>query len=223
MSSDIQAAPVPTIRVLVVDDHEMFATSLALALDQEPDLQVCATAHSLGSARAMLAADPPHVVLLDQRLPDGLGVDAIPELKRLAPSVRIVMLTASTDDSTLMAATEASCSGFLTKTSSVDELIGAVRAAAAGEVLMSPALLSRLLRRINRSHRGIGADLTARELEVLRLIADGSTNAMIGQHLGVSINTVRNHVQNLLNKLGAHSKLEALSIAMREGLLRQAS
>ncbi len=221
--TDTQVSTAAAIRVLVVDDHEMFATSLALALDQEPDLQVCATAHSLGAARTILAVDPPHVVLLDQRLPDGQGVDAIPELKRLAPSVRIVMLTASTDDSTLIAATEASCSGFLTKTSSVDELIGAVRAAAAGEVLMSPALLSRLLRRINRGSRGIGSDLTTRELEVLRLIADGSTNAMIGQQLGVSINTVRNHVQNLLNKLGAHSKLEALSIAMREGLLRQAS
>ena len=220
MSPGTQVSPEAPIRVLVVDDHEMFATSLALALDQEPDLEVCATAHSLASARAMLAVDPPQVVLLDQRLPDGLGVDAIPELKRLAPSVRIVMLTASTDDSTLMAATEASCSGFLTKTSSVDELVGAVRAAAAGEVLMPPALLSRLLRRINRNHRGIGADLTARELEVLRLIANGSTNAMIGEQLGVSVNTVRNHVQNLLNKLGVHSKLEALSVAMREGLLR---
>ena len=207
------------IRLLLVDDHEMFAATLAMALSQEPDLVVMGTEGSLGGTRAALRADPPDVVLLDQRLPDGSGVDALPELRALAPGARFVVLTGLADDDALVRATQAGVAGFLEKSGSVDDLLAAVRAAAAGEVTVSPQLLGRLLARLDRAPARRGPDLTPRELDVLAAISEGLGNAAIAAKLGVSVNTVRNHVASLLAKLGAHSKLEALSIAVREGLL----
>ncbi|MBA2697104.1 MAG: response regulator transcription factor [Actinobacteria bacterium] len=160
------------------------------------------------------------MVLLDQRLPDGSVVEAIIELCRLAPRSRVVLLVASSDDAVLVAATQAGAAGFVATTSPVEELVAAVRAAAAGDVLISPVLLPRLLARLQApTVRGDGQQLTAREREVLELIAEGLSNAAIAARLVLSVNTVRNHVQNLLTKLGAHSKLEALSVAVRDGLL----
>jgi len=207
------------IRVLIVDDHEMVASSVALVLEQEPDIEVVGIVGTLAAARQRVAVDPPDVVLLDHRLPDGRGVDEIPGIKQIAPSAKVVVVTASTDDATLVAATEAGCSGFLSKSGKLDDLVAAVRAASVGEVLVSPALLSRLLPRLHRAQRGLGSDLTPREIEVLALIAEGLGNAAIAGRLSVSVNTVRNHVANILAKLGVHSKLEALAVAVREGLL----
>jgi DNA-binding NarL/FixJ family response regulator len=213
---------VSDVRVLLVDDHVMFASSVAAALGVEEGITVVGTAPDLAAARSLLETDPVDVVLLDQRLPDGSGVGAIPDLKRLSPTTKVVMLTASTDDETLLEAMENGCSGFVEKSRTVDELVDAVRGAAAGEAVLSPALLSRLM---NRVHRGaeprLGADLTARELEVLGLVAEGLSNAAIAQRLWLSVNTVRNHVANVLGKLGVHSKLEALAVATREGLLEE--
>ena len=159
------------------------------------------------------------MVLLDHRLPDGLGVDAIPELKALRPDAKIVVLTAAAEDSMLVAATEAGCAGFILKTSPLDELVAAVRTAAAGEIMVSSDLLARLLGRLHHRHEEPAHDLTPREREILELIAEGLTNGTIGQRLFISVNTVRNHVQNILAKLDAHSKLEALSVAIRDGLI----
>lgn len=213
------------MRVLVVDDHAMFASSVAAALEAEDDITVVATAPDLRAARAELGARSGDghgidVVLLDQRLPDGDGVDAVAELKQISAATKIVMLTASTDDDTLLRAMEGGCSGFVEKSRTVDELVGAVRGAAAGEAVLAPALLARLMLRVQRrTEARVGTDLTARELEVLALVAEGLSNAAIAKRLWLSVNTVRNHVANLLGKLGVHSKLEALSVAVREGLL----
>lgn len=207
------------IRVLIVDDHAMFASSLAAVLGQEPDICVVGTACDLASARTRLLEDPVDVLLLDQHLPDGSGVTAIPELKRLSPSTKFVVLTASADDASLVAAAEAGCVGFLEKSRSIEDLVVAVRAAAAAEATLSPELLTRLMDRMHHAEHGAGYDLTARELDVLALVAEGLSNGDIGQRLVVSVNTVRNHVANILAKLGAHSKLEALVIAVREDLL----
>jgi DNA-binding NarL/FixJ family response regulator len=207
------------IRVLVVDDHSMFATSLALALEQEPGLTVLGTAATLGEARSWVATGPPDVLLIDHRLPDGLGVQAIPELKRLAPQMRIVLMSAAVDDAALVAAIENGASGFLSKSATVEDLVQAIRAAAAGEVLVSPALLARLLPRLSRDRLGLGTELTPREVEVLEVLSMGLSNSGIARELGISVNTVRNHVQNVLTKLGVHSKLEALAVAVREGII----
>jgi DNA-binding NarL/FixJ family response regulator len=207
------------VRVLVVDDHSMFATSLALALEQEPGLTVLGTAATLGEARSWVATGPPDVLLIDHRLPDGLGVQAIPELKRLAPQMRIVLMSAAVDDAALVAAIENGASGFLSKSATVEDLVQAIRAAAAGEVLVSPALLARLLPRLSRDRLGLGTELTPREVEVLEVLSMGLSNSGIARELGISVNTVRNHVQNVLTKLGVHSKLEALAVAVREGII----
>jgi len=177
------------------------------------------TAPSLARARQKIVSEAPDVVLLDHRLPDGLGVDSIAELKSLRPSAKIVVLTAAAEDSMLVTATEAGCAGFLLKTSPLDELVVAVRTAAAGEIMVSSDLLARLLNRLHHRDDEREHVLTAREREILELIAEGLTNGAIAKRLFISVNTVRNHVQNVLAKLDAHSKLEALSIAIRNGLI----
>jgi two-component system response regulator DevR len=207
------------VRVLVVDDHEVLASSLAHVLDAEPDMTCVGVAGSLQRARSLLSTASPDVVLLDHRLPDGDGVGAIPELRSIRPSVRIVVLTASAADHVLVAAIEAGASGFVSKTRSLGEVTAAVRAAATGEAVISPEMLARLLPRLGRRDGSQHQDLTEREREVLGLLAQGLTNAAIAERLVVSVHTVRNHIANLSAKLGAHSKLEALSIAVREGLL----
>ena len=206
-------------RLLIVDDHDMFADSLRLALSAQRDFEVVGTAATLAQAKNLVATTAPDVVLLDHRLPDGLGVDSITDLKSIRPQANIVVLTAAAEDSMLVAATEAGCAGFILKTSPLDELVSAVRTAAAGEIMVSSDLLSRLLNRLHHQHDQPANDLTSRELEILQLIAEGLTNGAIAQRLFISVNTVRNHVQSILTKLGAHSKLEALSIAIRDGII----
>lgn len=221
-ATDVQSGTGATggpTRVLIVDDHEMFASSLCVALSSEADIDVVGTAASLGQARNLMVTLAPEVVLLDHRLPDGLGVDAISELKGLRPAANVVVLTAAAEDSMLVMATEAGCAGFLLKTSPLAELVAAVRTAAVGEMLVSTELLSRLLSRMRADRDEPATELTGREAEILQLIAEGLTNAAIAQRLFISVNTVRNHVQSLLAKLGAHSKLEALSVAVRRGLI----
>ena len=119
----------------------------------------------------------------------------------------------------LVSAIEAGASGFLSKSRSLEEVRSAVRAAHSGEAVISPELLARLLPRLNRKREPGRVELTERELEVLALLADGLANSDIAARLVVSVHTIRNHVANLSAKLGAHSKLEALSIAIRQGLL----
>jgi len=211
--------PSNRIRVLVVDDHEVLASSLAQVLDTEPDLLSVGVAGSLKSAAALIRTTAPDVLLLDHRLPDGDGVAAIGRLRELRPSMAIVVLTASPAEHLMVAAVEAGVSGFLSKTRSLAEVTSAVRAAAVGEAVISPEMLARLLPRLGGTGRVGATALTEREREILGFIAEGLTNAAIAERLVVSVNTVRNHVANLLAKLGARSKLEALSIAIREGLL----
>ena len=206
-------------RVLVVDDHEVLAASLAMVLDAEPDLTSVGVAGSLERARALVRSTAPDVLLLDHRLPDGDGVAAIPELRGLRSQMQVVVLTASAADHVLVSAIEGGASGFVSKTRGLAEVTAAVRAAASGEALISPEMLARLLPRLSRTSPHAHQDLTEREHEVLGLLAQGMTNAAIAGQLFVSVHTVRNHIANLSAKLGAHSKLEALSIAVREGLL----
>ena len=211
--------PTNSIRVLIVDDHDVLASSLAKVLDTEPDLLVVGVAGSLKSAAALIRTTAPDVLLLDHRLPDGDGVAAIGRLRELRPSMAIIVLTASPAEHLMVAAVEAGVSGFLSKTRSLGEVTSAVRSAAVGEAVISPEMLARLLPRLGGTARVGAAALTDREREILGLIAQGLSNAAMAERLVVSVNTVRNHVANLLGKLGARSKLEALSIAIREGLL----
>ncbi len=211
----------PQVRVVIVDDHQMFADSLARLLGDDPEIAVMATASSVADGLAAVERHDPDVVLLDHHLPDGTGLDAIAAIGAERPWVRMVMLTGALDDEVLVAAIDAGCSGFLTKDHAAEEVIRAVRAAAAGEVLVPPALLARLLPRRAPQARRVGDDLTPREMEVLQRLVAGAATKAIAADLHLSVNTVRNHVQQVLVKLGAHSKLEAVATAVREGVVRR--
>jgi DNA-binding NarL/FixJ family response regulator len=207
------------ITVLIVDDHKVFAESLARLLSDEEGVTVVGVVSDASEAIDLAAHLHPRVILMDYRMPDRDGIAVTTEIKGKNPEIMVVMLTAATEDRVLLAAIDAGCSGFLTKDRAAAEVAEAVRAAAAGEALISPALLARLLPKLNRSQRAIGADLTERELEILSLLARGWNNKLIAGELYLSINTVRNYVQSVLTKLGAHSKLEAVSTAVREGIV----
>jgi DNA-binding NarL/FixJ family response regulator len=129
------------------------------------------------------------------------------------------MLTARTDDDALVRAIAAGCSGFVRKADAVETLLDAVVAAHEGETVTPQGELAPLLRRLRPTHRGLGAEVTPRELEILGLIVAGLVNKQIAERLGLRLNTVRNHVQNILTKLHAHSKLEAVATAVREGII----
>jgi DNA-binding NarL/FixJ family response regulator len=208
-----------TIRVMVVDDHKMFAETLLRVLAEEPDLQVVGTATSVAEARTLARTESPDVVLMDYRLPDGLGTDAARQIREDRPATKVVILTGFPEDSVLITAIEVGCSGYMTKDGAVEEAISAVRAGAAGEALIPPAILARLLPKLRRESSRTSYSLSARELDVLRLIAQGLPNQAIADDLVLSVNTVRKHVQSILNKLDAHSKLEALATAVRQGLV----
>ncbi|MCU1375085.1 MAG: response regulator transcription factor [Actinomycetia bacterium] len=207
------------IGVVIVDDHLVFAESLSRLLGDEPDIAVLGVVTDADAVVDVVRRLQPRVVLLDYQLPGRDGVLLATDIKRAMPGVMVVMLTGTTDDQVLLGAIEAGCSGFLTKDRAAAEVGQAVRAAAVGEAVVSPALLARLLPRLHRTYRAAGADLSEREREVLNLLARGSTNKVIASELNLSVNTVRNYTQSLLGKLGVHSKLEAVSMAVREGII----
>jgi DNA-binding NarL/FixJ family response regulator len=207
------------VTMVIVDDHLMFAESLSRLLSEDEHITVLGAAANAAEGLALVAELDPDVVLVDFQLPDRTGVEVAAEVKARNPKTMVVMLTGSTDDRVLLAAIDAGCSGFLTKDRGASEVAEAVRAAAAGEALISPAQLARLLPKLSRTHRAVGADLTDRERELLKHLARGQTNKVIAAELHLSVNTVRNYVQSVLTKLNAHSKLEAVSTAVREGII----
>jgi DNA-binding NarL/FixJ family response regulator len=209
------------IRVLLVDDHAMVAESLRRLLDSSGDIEVVDVVGSSSNAVDAARRLRPDVVLMDYGLPDADGVTTAALVMRESPATRVVMLTGAGDDERLaLRASEAGCSGFVGKDRGVGELLAAVRAVHAGEALIDPSMLARLLPRLDRRYQHVGSNLTRRELEVLSVMAEGASDKEIAHALGISHNTARKHVQNIIGKLGAHSKLEAIVIAVREGVIR---
>ncbi len=207
-----------TIRVFIIDDHKMFTQAVAAALTEEPDMEVVGTVDTLTDARRELEKVEVDVILLDQRLPDGQGTHAAAELRAIRPGAKVVLVTAAMDPSVLNEALAAGCAGFVTKGDSIDALSAAVRAAASGATPVSPAMLNRLMSG-DPNAANLTEPLTPRETAVLLFLADGMSNEEISKRLFISIHTLRNHIQSIISKLGAHSKLEAVSIAIREGLI----
>ncbi len=206
---------------MLVDDHQMFVESLASLLLRVPGIEVVAATTTGAEAMAAVRSKLPDVVLMDYELPDRRGTDLAADILAEHPTTRVVMLTATTDGSVVAAAIAAGCSGYVTKDRAAEEVVAAVRQAHAGElVIPSSSALSPVRPRVSPDQPvGEEPPISKRELEVLQLMAEGlSTTAMAGR-LFVSSHTVRNHVQHILAKLGAHSKLEAVSIAVRSGVL----
>jgi DNA-binding NarL/FixJ family response regulator len=206
------------ISVLVVDDHKLMAESLAKALDSEPDLTVVGVAANSREAMDRVRDHHPNVILMDFRLPDSDGADVASQVRAAVPGTKVVMLTGFTDDTALNRAIDAGCSGFIHKTAGLETVVDAVRRAHSGEPVFSATDLSRLVRQL-RGETPVGSDLTPREREVLQLLADGVATDVLADRLYISKHTARSHVRNILAKLGAHSKLEAVAIALRAGLV----
>ena len=212
------------IRVLVVDDQELFRRGLTMLLNVEDDIEVVGEAADGSTAGALAAGLTPDVVLMDVRMPKVTGIEACIAIKDAAPSARIIMLTVSDEEADLYEAVKNGASGYLLKDSSIDEVAQAVRVVADGQSLISPSMAIKLLdefkqmSRTDRSHVPTPR-LTERELEVLRLVAQGLNNREIAKQLFISENTVKNHVRNILEKLQLHSRMEAVMYAVREKLL----
>ncbi len=210
------------IAVVICDDHTVMAEGLAALLRAEPDIDVVGIGGTVSELLYLALTHRPDVVLLDYQLPDGDGVTAAAELKRVHPATRVVMLTAFTTHAVLVAAMEAGCSGYLSKHSAGQLVAEGIRRVASGDLLLSPDMLQQLIPRLNRPDRGPGSQLTQREREILELLATGIPTRAMAASLFISSNTLRNHVQSILNKLGAHTRLEAVSIAVREGIIQRA-
>ncbi len=207
------------ITVLIVDHHLMVAESFRRVLTAEGDIDVVAVAGNATEALEATAAHRPDVVVMDYELPDANGAVASTQIRAAFPDTNVVMLTGSDEASILQAALEAGCVGYIEKSSGLHNLAPTVRSAASGESVVSSANLGRLLGG-RSSPRGSATALTRRELELLQLAAEGHSNQAIAERLRLSVNTVRTHLQRTLNKLGAHSKLEAVAVARKRGLLR---
>jgi DNA-binding NarL/FixJ family response regulator len=209
--------PEPT-RVLLIEDHAMIAQGLRAALDQIDDIDVVAVAGTIEEGVQQARGHEPHVVLLDFRLPDGDAPDGIVRLHKARPDTKVLVVSALSDYRSVVRAMEAGAAGYLLKDQPIGDLISGIRRARAGDTVVAPSLVPRLLARITTSTAPT-ARLSRREIDVLQLLAEGLSTAELAARLNLSVNTVRNHVQSILTRLGAHSKLEAVSIALREGII----
>ena len=215
------------IRVLLVDDHALFRRGLRVTLDLEPDMVVVGESGDGAEAVTRAAETLPDIVLMDVKMPRRGGIEACTSIKSAVPSTKIVMLTMSDDEGDLYEAIRAGASGYLLKDLPIDEVASSIRAVQTGQSLISPALASKLLTEFAAmAKRGDTTPaaaptprLTAREMEVLRLVARGMNNRDIARELFISENTVKNHVRNILEKLQLHSRMEAVVYAVREKLL----
>jgi DNA-binding NarL/FixJ family response regulator len=217
------AEPDGPIRVLVGDDHELYRRGLLIVLAHEPGIEVVGEAGNGETAVALAAELAPDLVLMDVRMPRGGGISACSTIKEAAPRTRIVMLTASEDEADLYEAVKAGASGYLLKESSIDEVVSAIRATHEGQSLLNPTMAAKLLVEFaTMARRGEASRvprLTAREVDVLKLLAWGRTNREIADALFISEHTVKSHVANILEKLQLHSRLEAAMYAVREKLV----
>lgn len=211
--------PARPIRVMIVDDHEMVAQGLARIVSDEPDMTLVSIAHNIADTYAKIAAERPDVLLLDYRLPDGDGAQAMATIRARWPEVKVVMLSGFGANEVMVQAIESGCVGMLSKTRPAEDVVAAVRAAANGESVLRSDEFAAMLAGLTKSSLPQGEGLTAREMDVLRLLARGKSNDEIAGQLFVSANTVRSHIRSVLLKLGAHSKLQAVTLATRKGLL----
>ena len=207
------------ITVVIVDDHLMVAESVAAILDSAPDITVLAVVGTCADGITEVRRHQPDVLLLDQRLPDGLGTDLLPSVLRASDRTRVLLVTAADTHDVLRRALEGGCAGVIPKDRRASALLDAVRGAAGGETVIKADDLRQLLPQLALPRSGRRGDLTQRELDVLSLLVDGRSTALVAQTLVISASTARNHIQSIIGKLGAHSKLEAVSIALREGIV----
>jgi DNA-binding NarL/FixJ family response regulator len=223
--------------VLVVEDQQVLASALAIAISAQPDLECIAAVSTVQAALETMAAQVPEVVLMDVQLPGTDGIEGTRRIKEAYPEVNVLILTAGATPERLAAATAAGAAGFLAKDSSFADILAVIRSPAQGTMTIQGTALKGLVdeRRPDRrwqagaelaegtprGHEPEGTRLTTREREVLDLMGEGLDSRAIADSLVVSLHTVRGHIKNIMMKLGAHTQLEAVVMANRAGLLHR--
>jgi DNA-binding NarL/FixJ family response regulator len=230
LTPDIEAvAGGDPIRVLIADDHAFFRRGLEAVLGEDTGIELVGQASDGAEAVQVAGEVLPDVVLMDIRMPKINGIEAARQMKEVAPSAKIVILTISDEEEDLFEAIRSGASGYLLKDIPLDELADSVRAVHGGQSLINPSMAGKLLSEFATLARRDAEEepakhapapkLTEREMEVLRLVARGMNNRDIAKELFISENTVKNHVRNILEKLQIHSRMEAVMIAVREKLI----
>ena len=213
------------LRVLIVDDHDLFRSGLRNLLEVEDGIDIIGEAAGGQEAVRIVRELAPDVVVMDLNMPGMGGVEATRHITTLAPLTRVVMLTISDQDNDVIDAILAGACGYLLKDSSIQDLMAGIRAAALGESLISPTIAAKVLQRLRASstrpeiETTIRAELSDREIEVLKLIANGKDNAMIAAELHISPKTVKNHISNILMKLQIDNRIQAAVYAGRSGIV----
>ncbi len=212
------STPPSRIRVVIADDHALVRSGLETILRLYDDIQLVGQADDGAEAVRLSQETQPDVVLMDLVMPGMDGSDATREILRRCPATRVLVLTSFSDESLIEGALNAGAIGYLMKNISGDELAAAIRGAAVGRPTLAPEATEALMHWV-AAPASSGTDLTARELQVLTLLADGLTNTEIAERLVVSVSTVKSHVSSIITKLGASSRTEAATIALRQRLI----
>jgi DNA-binding NarL/FixJ family response regulator len=211
------------VRVLLVDDHDLFRTGLRTLLEEQ-GIEVVGEAADGARALEIIREVAPDVVLMDLNMPGMTGVEATQRIVSLAPLTRVVVLTISDQDSDILNAILAGACGYLLKDSSIHDLLRGIHSAAVGESLISPTIAAKVLQRVRASNAApratetVRSELSDREIEVLKLIANGKDNAEIARELVISPKTVKNHISNILVKLQIENRIQAAVYAVRSGI-----
>ena len=213
-----------TLRVLLVDDQDLFRTGLRNLLEEQ-GLDIVGEAATGSEAVAHVGELSPDVVVMDLDMPAMGGVEATRHIAEVSPLTRVVVLTVSDEDSDVTDAILAGACGYLMKNASIEELVAGIRAAARGESLISPHIAGKVLQRVRATSANSGiealirTELSEREIEVLKLIANGKDNAVIAGELHISPKTVKNHISNILMKLQIDNRIQAAVYAVRSGIV----
>ena len=215
--------PKPFITLIAADDHGVVCRGLTALLSSEQDIKMLATVPSGREAVDLSAVLLPDVVLMDIVMPDMDGIEATKRIKKSSPNIHIVILTSVETEQTVVEATQAGALSYLLKGTDPDELVAAIRAAARGESTLSPRIATLLMTATSRRHidRPFHEELSDREMQVLLLLAQGLSNVLIAEKLGIGDKTVKSHVSNILSKLYLTDRTQATAYAWRHRLLTQ--
>lgn len=206
-----------SIRVLIVEDQRIVREGIVALLEDEEQIEIVGEAANGREAIASYASLRPDVVLMDLQMPEVDGPEATRQICAADPHARVLVLTTYATDEFIFTALKAGACGYLLKDASVDQLVAAIKAVQRGETQLSPQIAARLVHGLSQ---GRSESLSSREIEVLRLVAEGQSNSLIAEALSITPRTVKAHVQNILGKLGANNRAEAVRLALQQGIIQ---